>query len=103
MLVYSRNFLSFNPLATNDDYSCHQNSATCYQLAQSVLKIGSLLAENGGTKGGGWVSPGGCMVAVVAGCRKALVNARWPIILLSCTNGPRKHFFRLVGAPCLTF
>ena len=24
----------------NDDYSRHQNSAACYQLAQSVLKIG---------------------------------------------------------------
>ena len=35
------------------------------------------------------------MAAVAAGCRKALVNA---IVLLSCTNGPRKHSFRLVGA-----
>ena len=34
-----------NPLTTNDDYSRHQNSAACYQLAQSVLKIGSALAE----------------------------------------------------------
>ena len=30
-----------NPLTTNDDYSRHRNSAACYQLAQSVLKIGS--------------------------------------------------------------
>ena len=50
-----------NPLTTNDDYSCHRNSAACYQLAQSVLKIGSALAERvgqgevGGTEGGGWV------------------------------------------------
>ena len=43
------------------------------------------------------------MAAVAADCRKALVNARWSIFLLSCTNGPRKHFFRLVGAPFLTF
>ena len=43
------------------------------------------------------------MAAVAASCRKALVNARWAIVLLSCTNGPRKHSFRLVGAPFLTF
>ena len=34
-----------NPLTTNDDYSHHRNSAACYQLAQSVLKIGSVVAE----------------------------------------------------------
>ena len=38
----------FNPLTTNDDYSCHRNSAACYQLVQSVLKIGSALAERVG-------------------------------------------------------
>ena len=43
------------------------------------------------------------MAAVAAGSRKALVNARWAIVLLSCTNGPRKHSFCLVGAPFLTF
>ena len=37
-------------------------------------------------------------VAVAAGCRKALVKARWAIVLLSCKNGPRKHSFCLVGA-----
>ena len=36
------------PLTTNDDYSRHQNSAACYQLVQSVLKIGSALAERVG-------------------------------------------------------
>ena len=35
-------------LITNDDYSCHRNSATCYQLALSILKIGSVLAERVG-------------------------------------------------------
>ena len=33
--------------------------AACYQLAQSVLKIGSVLAERGGIGGGGWVHPSG--------------------------------------------
>ena len=49
-----------NPLTTNDNYSRHRNSAARYQLAQSVLKIGSALAERvgqgkvGGTGEGGW-------------------------------------------------
>ena len=40
-------------------------SSACYQLAQSVLKIGSALAERvgqgevGGTGGGGWVHRSG--------------------------------------------
>ena len=40
--------LTFNTLTTNDDYSRHRNSAACYQLVQSVLKIGSALAERVG-------------------------------------------------------
>ena len=39
---------SVNSLATNDNYSCHRNSAACNQLARSVLKIGSVLAERVG-------------------------------------------------------
>ena len=84
-----------NPLTTNDDCSRHRNSAACYQLVQSAL-----LAERVGQGGGGWVSPRRlqCMAAVAAGCRlcrKALFNARWAIVLLSCTNRPRKHSFLL--------
>ena len=30
---------------SNDNYRCHGNSATCYQLVQSVLKMDSALAE----------------------------------------------------------
>ena len=37
-----------NPLTTNDDYSRHRNLAACYQLAQSILKTGSALAERVG-------------------------------------------------------
>ena len=80
---------SLNPLTTNDDYRRYRNSAACYQLAQSVLKIGSALAERVGQGEVGGCHPEGdsawYMVAVAAGCRKALVNARWAI-LLSCTN-----------------
>ena len=47
--VHAPNYtLVFNPLNTNDDYSRHRNSAACYQLEQSVLKIGSVLAESVG-------------------------------------------------------
>ena len=31
----------------NDDYRHHRNSAVCYQLAQSVMKIGSVLERVG--------------------------------------------------------
>ena len=37
-----------NPLTTDDAFWCHLTLATCYQLAQSVLKIGSALAERVG-------------------------------------------------------
>ena len=44
----SQSLCGFNPLTTNDDCSRHRNSVACYQLAQSVLKIGSALAERVG-------------------------------------------------------
>ena len=48
-ILGSLHFLErINTLTTNDDYSRHRNSAACYQLAQSVLKIGSVLAERVG-------------------------------------------------------
>ena len=51
---------SVNPLTMNDDYSHHRNSAACYQLAQSALKIGSALAERVGQgEVGGCMSPSG--------------------------------------------
>ena len=56
-------------LTTNDAFWRCQILATCYQLAQSVLKIGSVLAE----KVGQW-EVGGCTASVAAAYRKALVN-----------------------------
>ena len=47
-LVVANTTPPINPLTTDDDYSHHRNSATCYQLAQSVLKTGSALAERVG-------------------------------------------------------
>ena len=49
----------FNHLTTNDNYSCHRNSAACYQLVQSVLKIGSALAERVGRGEVSGCHPGG--------------------------------------------
>ena len=40
--------LSINPLTTDDAFWHHQILATCYQLVQSILKIGSALAERMG-------------------------------------------------------
>ena len=95
---------SINPLTTDDAFWCHQILAACYQLAQSVLKIGSALAERvgQGEVGGYTALPDSAWyVAVAAVCRKALVNDRWAICLLSCTNGCRKCSFHLVGTSFL--
>ena len=51
---------SLNPLTTNYDYSPHQNSAACYQLVQSVLKIGSALARWDEGRWVGVTVHGGC-------------------------------------------
>ena len=37
-----------NHLTTNGDYIRHRNSVACYQFVQSILKIGSALAERVG-------------------------------------------------------
>ena len=37
-----------NPLTTDDECTSHATLATCYQLAQSVLKIGFALAKKAG-------------------------------------------------------
>ena len=42
-----------NHLTTDDDYNHHRNLAACYQSVQSILKIGSGLAERMGRRGGG--------------------------------------------------
>ena len=53
----------FNPLTTDDECTCHATLAACYQLAQSILKIGFVLAkkkEKSGIGGGGGFSTGSC-------------------------------------------
>ena len=68
----------------NDDCSRHQNSATCYQLAQSILKIGSALAERVG-------------LGEVGGCHLEVDSAWWSLQLTvempwSMPGGPFFHF-----------
>ena len=50
---------SLNPLTTNDTFWCRLTLAACYQLAQSVLKIGSVLAERVGRGEAGRLHPSG--------------------------------------------
>ena len=57
-----------NPFTTNDNYSRHRNSATCYQLAQFVLKIGFALAERVGQG-----EVGGCIT---------LADSAWQLLQL---------------------
>ena len=61
--------LNINPLTTNDDYRRHRNLAACYQLVQSVLKIGSALAERVGQ-------------GEVGGCT-ALGDSAWRLLQLA--------------------
>ena len=44
----SGNYQVINYLTTDDGCTCHATLATCYQLAQSVLKIGFALAKKVG-------------------------------------------------------
>ena len=77
-----------------------------------MLSVGAIHFEDrfcasrkGGTGKGGWMhhSSWQCMVVVAAAYRKALVNTRWAICLLSCTNRQRKCSVHLVGTPFLAF
>ena len=104
-LQVSNSLHHVNPLTTDDAIWRRQILAACYQLAQSVLKIGSALAERVGQEevDGCTALADSAMAAVAAACRKALVNAGWAIVLLSCTNGFRKRSFHLVGTPFLAF
>ena len=75
--------MQLDPLTTNDDYS-HRNLAACYQLAKSILRIGSALAERVGQG-----EVGGCTALADSAwwlLQLGLVTTRWPILLLSCTR-----------------
>ena len=89
--------LLINPLTTDDTIWRRQFLAACYQLVQSVLKIGSVLAERVGQG-----EVGGCTPLADSAWRLLQLPVEspgWAICLLSCTNGHRKHSFHLVGPP----
>ena len=88
MKLFVADLLHLN-LSTDANCTCHATLAACYQLAQSVLKIG--FAKKGGIGGSGQVLARGAvyMAAALAGCRKALVSTIWAISLLFATNRGR--------------
>ena len=84
----------FNPLTTDDECTRYATLTACYQLAQSVLKIGSMLAERVGQDKVGGCHPEGdsaWWLAVLAGCGKAWVGTGLAISLLFYTNGRRNR------------
>ena len=70
---------SMNPLTTDDAIWHHLTLAACYQLVQSVLKIGFCASKKGGIGVGGRVLAQGAMhmATALAGYRKALVGRHW--------------------------
>ena len=95
-------FYQVNPLTTNDAIWHCLTLAACYQLAQSVLKIGFALAKKAGW--GRWAGFSvGCHAhgSCLAGCSKALVGIGWTISHLVSINRLRNHSSPLVGAPFL--
>ena len=88
----------------NDDYSRHRNSAAYYQLAQSVLKIGSALAER---MGQGEV--GGCTTLADSAWRLLQLATERAWSALGCSffcflvQTGVENGFHLVGAPFLAF
>ena len=75
---------AFNPLPTNDAIWRRQILAACYQLAQSVLKIGSALAERVGQ-------------GEVGGCT-ALADSAWRRLQL-----PVEKPWSMPGGPFVCF
>ena len=93
---------AINRLTTDDTVWCRQILAASYQLAQSVLKIRSVLAERVGQG-----EVGGSTALPNSACWRLQlpVEKPWSICLLSCTNavGRRKRSSHLVGTPFLAF
>ena len=94
-LIYGLFCSLINTLTTNNAFWCHQILATCYQLVQSVLKIGSALAE-----GVGQGEVGGCT---------ALGDSAWwwlqlPLEKLwSMPGGPFVYFLAQTGVENVAF
>ena len=61
-------------------------------LVDIILHVQCCVSRKGQTEGGGWDHPQGDMhmVAIVAGCRNAMVGTGWSNSCLGHTNGLRK-------------
>ena len=79
----------FNPLPTNDAIWRRQILAACYQLAQSVLKIGSALAERVGQG-----EVGGCTALADSAWRRLQLPVEKP---WSMPGGPFVCFLAQTG------
>ena len=83
-LLYGQFCSLINPLPTNDAIWRHQILAACYQLVQSVLKIGSALAERVGQ-------------GEVGGCTALADSAWWRLQL------PVEKPWSMPGGPFVCF
>ena len=83
-----------NRLTAIDAYTRHRNSAACYQLAQSVLKIGSALAERVGQG-----EVGGCTALADSAWRLLqLADSAWRLLQLAIEKA-----WSALGVPLLHF
>ena len=90
----------------NDDYNCHRNLAVCYQLAQSVLKIGSALADRVGQgEVGGSTALADCAWWLLQlAIEKAWLALVGPFFCFLVQTGLKKNWcFHLVGTPFLAY
>ena len=92
-----------NPLPTDDAFWRRQILAAFYQLAQSILKIGSALAEmvGQGEVGGSTARPDRAWWWLQLPVEKPWSMTGGPFVCSSCTNGCRKRSLHLVGTPFL--
>ena len=87
---------SVNPLTTDDECTCHATLAACYQLVQSVLKTGFVLAK-------GWDRGSHDMLCTWQLSWLA-VERPWLALagpFLFSTNGHRNRSSAFVGPPFL--
>ena len=91
MTRYAEHHAFNNPLITDDECTRHATLTACYQLAQSILKIGFALAKGGIGKVGRFSARDAMhFSATLAGCTKALVGTGWAISLHFNTKGIEK-------------
>ena len=92
-----------NPLPTNDALWHRQILAACYQLAQSILKIGSALAKRvgQGEVGGFTALPDSAWWQLQLPVEKAWSMAGGPFVCFLAQTECRKCSLQLVGTPFL--